>query len=258
MLATAVRAPSSPVEPPVAQPSMVCLDLDHPDIETFVNWKVVEEQKVAALVTGSTTNNLKLNAIMLACHEGVGGSDPRANADLRKAIADAKQANVPLNYIQRVVQFAAQGYTSIDFPVYDTGYESEAYITVSGQNSNNSVRVPNDFFRAVERGREVGSHEPGPAVNRSRRSTPPTSGIRFAKQPGTRPIPACSTTPPSTSGTRALPMAASTPATLAANTCSWMIRLATWPASTWFRFYDAIDRRFRYRRLSTRGTAIRN
>ena len=32
---------------------MVCLDVDHPDIETFVKWKVIEEQKVAALVTGS-------------------------------------------------------------------------------------------------------------------------------------------------------------------------------------------------------------
>src|SRR5687767_5034264 len=43
---------------------MVCLDVDHPDIETFVRWKVVEEQKVAALVTGSQLNNFHLNAIM--------------------------------------------------------------------------------------------------------------------------------------------------------------------------------------------------
>ncbi len=32
---------------------MVCLDLDHPDIEAFIDWKVKEEQKVAALVAGS-------------------------------------------------------------------------------------------------------------------------------------------------------------------------------------------------------------
>ncbi|MDB5407015.1 MAG: nrdJ, partial [Rhodospirillales bacterium] len=31
---------------------MVCLDLDHPDIEAFVNWKVREELKVAAMVEG--------------------------------------------------------------------------------------------------------------------------------------------------------------------------------------------------------------
>src|SRR5436305_7642580 len=47
---------------------MVVLDLDHPDIEEFVNWKVVEEQNVAALVTGSKLLNRHLNAILQACH----------------------------------------------------------------------------------------------------------------------------------------------------------------------------------------------
>ena len=68
---------------------MVCLDLDHPEIETFVNWKVEEEKKVAALI--------------------------------------------------------AAGYAS--------DYEGEAYRTVSGQNSNNSVRIPNSFFKALEEGK---------------------------------------------------------------------------------------------------------
>lgn len=65
---------------------MVCLDLDHPEIVEFVNWKVKEEDKVAALI--------------------------------------------------------AAGYSS--------DYEGEAYKTVSGQNSNNSVRIPNSFFKALE------------------------------------------------------------------------------------------------------------
>ncbi|RFS22540.1 vitamin B12-dependent ribonucleotide reductase [Chitinophaga silvatica] len=65
---------------------MVCLDLDHPEIMEFVNWKVEEEKKVAALI--------------------------------------------------------AAGYSS--------DYEGEAYKTVSGQNSNNSVRVPNSFFKALK------------------------------------------------------------------------------------------------------------
>ncbi|CAN5555085.1 vitamin B12-dependent ribonucleotide reductase [soil metagenome] len=129
---------------------MVCLDIDHPDIEQFVNWKVKEEQKVAALVTGSKLNSRHLNAVMKACHEGE-SFNPRENAMLRRAIAEAKTDEIPLNYIQRAIQFAGQGFTSIEFPVMDTGYESEAYATVSGQNSNNSVRVSNDFFRAVER-----------------------------------------------------------------------------------------------------------
>jgi len=68
---------------------MVCLDLDHPEIEGFVNWKVEEEKKVAALI--------------------------------------------------------AAGYSS--------DYEGEAYRTVSGQNSNNSVRIPNSFFHALKEGK---------------------------------------------------------------------------------------------------------
>ena len=131
---------------------MVCLDLDHPDIETFVNWKVLEEQKVASLVTGSKLNERHLNAIMRACFPAEGNdTNPRTNPALRAAIAEAKAAEIPLNYIQRVIQLAGQGFTSIEFPTYDTGYESEAYITVSGQNSNNSVRATNAFFEAVEK-----------------------------------------------------------------------------------------------------------
>ncbi|MBS1722032.1 MAG: vitamin B12-dependent ribonucleotide reductase [Armatimonadetes bacterium] len=139
---------------------MVCLDVDHPDIETFVNWKVYEEQKVAALVTGSKLNNEHLNAIMKAYHsgasssseyeEGVGGGAKTFSPELRRAIALAKIAGISPNYIQRAIQLAQQGYTGIEFPVFDTGYESEAYVTVSGQNSNNSVRVSNEFLSAVE------------------------------------------------------------------------------------------------------------
>jgi ribonucleoside-diphosphate reductase alpha chain len=132
---------------------MVCLDLDHPDIEEFVNWKVREEQKVAALVTGSRVLQRHLNAVMVAAH-GEGGANPRTNPELSRAIAEAKAAEVPPNYIQRAIQFAQQGYRSLEIPVFDTGYESEAYLTVSGQNSNNSVRVPNAFFEAVERDAE--------------------------------------------------------------------------------------------------------
>jgi ribonucleoside-diphosphate reductase alpha chain len=64
---------------------MVILDMDHPDIEKFINWKVQEEKKVAALMAAG----------------------------------------------------------------YDSSYEGEAYQTVSGQNSNNSVRVSDKFIDAV-------------------------------------------------------------------------------------------------------------
>src|SRR5205085_9100539 len=46
---------------------MVVLDLDHPDVEQFINWKVTEEQKVAALVAGSKACNRHLNAVVKAC-----------------------------------------------------------------------------------------------------------------------------------------------------------------------------------------------
>ena len=46
---------------------MVVVDIDHPDIEDYINWKVIEEQKVAALVTGSKVCAERLNAILKAC-----------------------------------------------------------------------------------------------------------------------------------------------------------------------------------------------
>ncbi len=82
---------------------MVCLDLDHPDIENFIDWKVREEIKVAALVEGM--KNLPV--------------------DLKKTAAD-----LGLNL------------------TYD--FNGEAYATVSGQNSNNSIRIPNTFFEALD------------------------------------------------------------------------------------------------------------
>ncbi|HYC99584.1 MAG TPA: adenosylcobalamin-dependent ribonucleoside-diphosphate reductase [Phycisphaerales bacterium] len=89
---------------------MVCLDMDHPDIQTFVNWKVREEVKVQAMVEG-----LKV----LKEH------DPKA-AEL------CERMNLKLDF----------------------DFNGEAYQTVSGQNSNNSVRIPDAFFEAVDKGAE--------------------------------------------------------------------------------------------------------
>src|SRR6201991_1981497 len=133
---------------------MVIVDTDHPDIEQFIDWKVKEEQKVAALVTGSKINQKHLRAILKACVncEGSGDDcfDPDKNPVLRREIKAARKNHVPDNYIQRVIQFAKQGYTDLHFPVYDTDWDSEAYLTVSGQNSNNTVRVTDEFLKAVE------------------------------------------------------------------------------------------------------------
>ena len=133
---------------------MVVVNVDHPDIEKFIDWKVVEEQKVAALVTGSKLANKHLNALMQAVKNWDGAAsdqrfDPKVNKGLKKAMLAARDAQIPENYIQRVVQYAKQGYTEIKFPILDTDWDSEAYLTVSGQNSNNTVRVTNDFLQKV-------------------------------------------------------------------------------------------------------------
>ncbi len=133
---------------------MVAVDIDHPDIDQYINWKVKEEQKVAALVTGSKIIAQHLKAVMKACvnceADGDACFDPTKNPALKREVRAARKAQVPQNYILRVIQFAKQGYTDIEFPIYDTDWDSEAYLTVSGQNSNNSVRVTDEFLQAVE------------------------------------------------------------------------------------------------------------
>src|SRR5438477_144796 len=155
---------------------MVIVDADHPDIEGYIDWKVIEEQKVAAMVAGSKLAAKHLNLIMAACRsplpnpppqagegrvgaacreDAEGGGDPfdpAQNPALKREIRAARRAMIPENYVQRVIQFARQGYAAIDFRTYDTDWDSEAYLTVAGQNSNNSVRIANDFLERVESG----------------------------------------------------------------------------------------------------------
>ena len=132
---------------------MVTVDVDHPDIVKYVDWKVVEEQKVAALVAGSKLASQHMNAVMAACtDESIDTADrysAKTNKSLKKAIIEARKDMIPENYIQRVIQFAEQGYSEIEFRTYDTDWDSEAYMTVAGQNSNNSVRVSNEFLQKV-------------------------------------------------------------------------------------------------------------
>ncbi|ASP21995.1 vitamin B12-dependent ribonucleotide reductase [Antarctobacter heliothermus] len=132
---------------------MVICDADHPDIEEFINWKVKEEQKVASIVAGSKMHEKMLNGIFEAIRtwDGTeeGAYDPKENDALKKAIRAAKQSMIPETYIKRVLDYAKQGYASIEFPTYDTDWDSEAYASVSGQNSNNSIRVTDAFLKAV-------------------------------------------------------------------------------------------------------------
>lgn len=134
---------------------MVIVDADHPDIEEFINWKVLEEQKVASIVAGSKMHEQKLNLLFKAIKEWDGtvedAYDPARNDALKQAIREAKKVAIPETYVKRVLDYAKQGHTSIEFPTYDTDWDSEAYNSVSGQNSNNSIRVTNAFLTAVEK-----------------------------------------------------------------------------------------------------------
>jgi len=134
---------------------MVIVDADHPDIEEFINWKVIEEQKVASIVAGSKMHERYLNDIFAAIKAWDGSEegayDTKTNESLASAVRAAKKSAIPETYIKRVLDYAKQGHTSIEFPTYDTDWDSEAYSSVSGQNSNNSIRVTDAFLEAVEK-----------------------------------------------------------------------------------------------------------
>ncbi|MBU8933279.1 MAG: vitamin B12-dependent ribonucleotide reductase [candidate division Zixibacteria bacterium] len=137
---------------------MVTLDLDHPDIEDFVAWKVVEEQKVAAMVAGSRIIRDHLKAIVSAARvadnngDEVFETDPEKNPALKQAIKRSRRYAVPSAYVKKILDLADQGFSDIEFITLDTNWEGDAYATVSGQNSNNSVRIPNSFFERLKEG----------------------------------------------------------------------------------------------------------
>jgi len=128
---------------------MISLDMDHPEIESFIWWKVREEEKVASLIAGSKIMNRTISKLVAAAK---GKEKPLEDAEVRTYLKQAAKSQIPVNYLVRALSLAKQG---TDFPLqeFDTHYESEAYQTVSGQNSNNSIRIPNSFFEAVEQGK---------------------------------------------------------------------------------------------------------
>ena len=132
---------------------MVVADMDHPDIEDFITWKVREEQKVASLVAGSRLHEQRLNEIFGAISawngDDEGAFDPKVNTPLKAAIRSARTSGIPDTYVKRVMDYARQGFASIEFPTHDTDWDGEAYASVSGQNSDTSVRVTDAFLEAV-------------------------------------------------------------------------------------------------------------
>ena len=81
---------------------MVCLDLDHPDIEAFIDWKVTEERKVAMLAAGSAVVRRHWDAICKTVEGSTSrDADPKTNEGLRKALARAKREGVPPAFLTR-------------------------------------------------------------------------------------------------------------------------------------------------------------
>ncbi len=132
---------------------MVILDADHPDIEAYVNWKSEEEYKVACLAAGSAVLKRYAETMLKAIEEtGLAGEAALSIADngaLRKAVKEALSAGIPSAWIHQLLSHYRQSGRLLSLPQYDTAWESEAYNTVSGQSSNNSVRVDNAFMKAV-------------------------------------------------------------------------------------------------------------
>lgn len=136
---------------------MVSVDIDHPDIEAFIDWKVEEEDKVTALVTGSLQCAEHFPKILSACHKtSLPQSQaclPEHNPALKQALKQARKAHIPDTALQRLLQYARQGFTEIEVKTYTTDWDGEGYQTISGQNANNSVRVSHKFLQAVEQDR---------------------------------------------------------------------------------------------------------
>ena len=129
---------------------MVIVDMDHPDVESFIDWKSDEEHKVASLVAGSRLIRKRLRKVVETTIDGL---DPTTNRPLRRAIWHARRDGVPEAYVQRALLLVGQGVESVELIEFDTDWQGEAYQTVAGQNANNSVRVTADFLDAVREDR---------------------------------------------------------------------------------------------------------
>jgi ribonucleoside-diphosphate reductase alpha chain len=134
---------------------MVTLDVDHPDIEAYTRWKVNEEYKVSAMAAGSAliTRHVRLLAAAVsACGESLDAEsrfDPGLNSGLAKALKAAVRDGIPSQYLYQYLRLMKQGIEAGPPPLYTTGWTDEAYSTVSGQASNNSVRISEDFMLSV-------------------------------------------------------------------------------------------------------------
>lgn len=127
---------------------LVALDVDHPDIETFIRWKVVEERKAAAIVCGQQAMR-KSWVSMVEAYQQDRDANPATNAKLASTLRKAVAAGVPVPFIDQCMKRLSLGDTSLDLQDITLDWEGEAYQSIGAQNSNNSVRVTDAFMEAV-------------------------------------------------------------------------------------------------------------
>ena len=113
---------------------MVVVDADHPDIESFIDWKVREERKVAALAAGSKVVKRHLKAILKACLNCEGSGDDcftiEKNPVLKREVNAARRDDVPDGVIKQIIHTPARAIRrSTSRNTTPTG-SSEAYLTV--------------------------------------------------------------------------------------------------------------------------------
>jgi ribonucleoside-diphosphate reductase alpha chain len=142
----------------VVRPRWFVLILITQILLTLFNGKLKKKEKLQPLVTGSKICKKHLENIFSCITsselDGDAKFSAKSNKLLAKAIREANKDQVPMNYISRCMDLAKQGFSQLTFEVYDTDWNSDAYATVAGQNSNNSIRIPNKFFEKLEKGEE--------------------------------------------------------------------------------------------------------
>ncbi|MDR2094625.1 MAG: adenosylcobalamin-dependent ribonucleoside-diphosphate reductase [Treponema sp.] len=132
---------------------MVTLDADHPDVEKYIEWKAGEEHKVASMAAGSAIIKKNLDALRkaLAGFRGPGADkfNIEKNRELALALRQALSDRIPSTYLYQLLRRLEQGDEEVNPRVFTTAWDDEAYNTVSGQSSNNSLRVSDEFLQAV-------------------------------------------------------------------------------------------------------------
>lgn len=130
---------------------MVVIDIDHPDVLSFVRWKGEEQYKAAALITGARVMRKHLSAVLAATvGQGEERFSPHHNKKLAQEITKARRAQIPERAIERVIAYARQGFTDMHIPLYSAAEGTDLFFSISAHHTRQAVRLTNKFMQAAE------------------------------------------------------------------------------------------------------------